>query len=88
MSIATTALATTELASFALTGAVLAETEELAPLILPIWAFPLIAALAFLFFAFVTWSYRDVSNRHADPAKGASRDDESAVPGHGTGGAH
>lgn len=40
--------------------------HEKAPLFLPNWAFPLIAALAFLFMALVTWSYRDVANRHSD----------------------
>lgn len=50
----------------ALTIAVAETTQESAPLILPAWAFPLIAALAFLFMAVVTWTYRDVANRHAD----------------------
>ena len=40
--------------------------EELAELILPTWAFPLIAASIFLILALVTWSYRDVYHRHND----------------------
>ena len=40
--------------------------EELAELILPIWAFPVIAAAIFLILAVVTWSYRDVYHRHGD----------------------
>jgi hypothetical protein len=44
--------------------AVLAETEEHAPLLMPAWVFPLIAAVAFVIAGFVTWSYRDVAHRH------------------------
>ena len=40
--------------------------EELSELILPIWAFPAIAAAIFLILAVVTWSYRDVYHRHGD----------------------
>jgi hypothetical protein len=40
--------------------------EELAELVLPVWAFPAIAAAIFLLLAVVTWSYRDVSHRHND----------------------
>jgi len=40
--------------------------EELAELILPTWAFPVIAAAIFFILAIVTWSYRDVSHRHND----------------------
>jgi len=49
---------------------VLASSEELAPLVLPVYAFPLIAGVVLTTLAFVTWSFRDVSNRHvAKPAK-------------------
>ena len=47
------------------------ETHELAPLVLPLWAFPLIAAVFFAIAGLVTFSYRDVANRHShkpDPA--------------------
>lgn len=40
--------------------------EELAPIIMPPWAFALIAALVFIALAFVAWSYRDVAHRHND----------------------
>ncbi|MCS0499165.1 hypothetical protein [Protaetiibacter mangrovi] len=55
--------------------------EEPAPLIAPPWVFALIAAAVFIVLAFVTYSYRDVSNRHAD--KVAAHDDA-----HGHGGGH
>jgi hypothetical protein len=43
------------------------ETQhELAELVLPIWAFPTIAAGISLALALVTWSYRDVAHRHND----------------------
>ena len=40
--------------------------EELAPLILPPIAFAGIAAAVFIVLALITWSYRDVANRHSD----------------------
>jgi heme/copper-type cytochrome/quinol oxidase subunit 2 len=43
-----------------------AEHEELAPLIMPPAAFAGIAAAVFVVLAFITWSYRDVANRHSD----------------------
>ncbi|MGV8877043.1 MAG: hypothetical protein ACOH1K_06000 [Rhodoglobus sp.] len=49
---------------------VFASAEELAPLVLPLLAFPIIAAVAFTIFGFVTWSFRDVANRQGvKPAK-------------------
>ena len=49
-----------------LLAAVIAEhEEELAPLILPPIAFAGIAAGVFILLAFITWSYRDVANRHS-----------------------
>lgn len=39
--------------------------EEHAPLIMPNWAFALIAFIIFVFLGFVTWSFRDVANRHS-----------------------
>ena len=44
--------------------------EELAPLIMPPIAFAGIAAGVFILLAFITWSYRDVANRHADKNPG------------------
>jgi hypothetical protein len=58
-----------------LLAAVIAEhEEELAPLVLPPIAFAGIAAAVFILLGFITWSFRDVSNRHA---KGASTDHQS-----------
>ena len=42
--------------------------EELAPLVAEPWVFAAIAALIFIALGFITWSYRDVSHRHADKA--------------------
>jgi hypothetical protein len=44
--------------------------HELAELVLPVWAFPTIAAVIFLVLAVVTWSYRDVAHRHNDKTSG------------------
>ncbi|MGN6324688.1 hypothetical protein [Pseudolysinimonas sp.] len=44
----------------------LAAEQPKAELFLPTWAFPLIAAIAFVVLGFVSWSFRDVANRHAD----------------------
>ncbi|RQP10117.1 MAG: hypothetical protein EAS51_09705 [Microbacteriaceae bacterium] len=55
--------------------------EELAPMIAPPWVFALVAAVIFIVLGFVTYSYRDVANRHAD--KVAAHDAE-----HGHGGGH
>ena len=42
------------------------EAHELAPLVMPLWAFPLIAAVFFAITLLITWSYRDVANRWRD----------------------
>ena len=52
-----TALALSELA---------AHEEELAPLLMPPLAFAGIAAAIFVVLALVSWSFRDVANRHSD----------------------
>jgi len=52
-----------------------------APLIMPAWAFPTIAGGIFIVLALVTWSYRDVANRHSDKTGGAS-DHSDAGHGH------
>jgi len=44
--------------------------EELAPLIMPPLAFAGIAAAVFIALALVTFSYRDVANRHSDKTSG------------------
>lgn len=54
------------------------ETQhELAELVLPIWAFPAIAAAIFLLLAVITWSYRDVAHRHNDKTSGAAASQDS-----------
>jgi hypothetical protein len=44
----------------------IAAAEELAPLVLPTWGFPLVAAVVFLTLGVVCWSFRDVANRHTE----------------------
>ncbi|HWH25905.1 MAG TPA: hypothetical protein VNT53_04590 [Pseudolysinimonas sp.] len=46
----------------------LAAEEELAPMIAPPIVFAGITAAVFVILAFITWSYRDVANRHSDKA--------------------
>jgi hypothetical protein len=53
---------------FTLAAVIAEHEEELAPLILPPVAFAGIAAGIFIVLAFVTWSFRDVANRHSDKA--------------------
>ena len=45
--------------------AVAAAEEHAAPLLMPNWAFALTAFIIFLILGVVTWSFRDVANRHA-----------------------
>lgn len=54
----------------------LAEHEELAPMIAPPLVFAGIAAAVFVLLGFITWSYRDVANRHA--GKGDNSDHQSS----------
>jgi len=56
---------------------VLTETEELAPLLMPPLAFAGVAVAIFALLGFVTWSYRDVANRHAKKS-GADHDSHGA----------
>ena len=55
--------------------------EAPAPLVMPIWAFPLIAASIFTLLGFITWSYRDVANRHSNKTS-AQSDHSDAGHGH------
>jgi len=50
-----------------MTFALIAAAEEHAQqaLALPIWAFPTIAAVFFIVGAIITFTYRDVANRHS-----------------------
>ena len=59
--------------SFALA---LAEHEELAPMIAPPWVFAVVAASVFAILALVSWSFRDVANRHSD--KTSTTDNKSS----------
>jgi hypothetical protein len=54
--------------------------EAPAQLVLPNWAFPAIAAAVFLTLGLVTWSWRDVANRHSNKTGSAS---EHSDAGHG-----
>jgi hypothetical protein len=54
------------------------------PLIMPPIAFAAIAFSVFLFFGVVTWTYRDVANRHANKAAAQYHDDHE----HGSAGNH
>jgi hypothetical protein len=51
---------------FSLAAVVAEHEEELAPLIMPPIAFAGIAAAIFIVLAFISWSFRDVANRHSD----------------------
>lgn len=59
-----------------------AEAHELAPLVLPIWAFPLIAFVFFAVTGLITYSFRDVSNRRLDKAGDAHGHGEHGHSGH------
>jgi heme/copper-type cytochrome/quinol oxidase subunit 2 len=45
---------------------VLAAEEAPAQLFMPTWAFPLVMVVIFVVLALISWSFRDVANRHAD----------------------
>lgn len=53
--------------------------SELAPLLMPPLAFAGVTAAVFLVLGLVTWSFRDVANRHSH--KFTEHDDH--IPGHG-----
>ncbi|HMM82967.1 MAG TPA: hypothetical protein PJ998_07305 [Terrimesophilobacter sp.] len=54
--------------------AVAAAEEHAAPLLMPNWAFALTAFIVFLLLGIVTWSFRDVANRHAQKVDAAGAD--------------
>ena len=58
--------------------ALAAHEEELAPLLMPPLAFAGIAAAIFIILALVSWSFRDVANRHSDKV-GATGDHHDAA---------
>lgn len=59
-----------------------AATEELAPLLMPPLAFAGIAFVVFLALALVSWSFRDVANRHSDKTGGTAK---NGTESHGAG---
>lgn len=62
-----------------LASTVLAEAATHVELPFPSIVFALIAAVAFIGLGFVTWSYRDVANRHAHKTTAGTHDSH----GHG-----
>jgi len=68
----------------------LAAEEAPAQLVLPTWAFPLIVAVGFVVLGFVSWSFRDVANRHADrePFPAEPHDHQNLDSGQRPGGSH
>ncbi len=58
--------------------------EAPAPLLMPLIGFALIAAGIFLLIGLITWTYRDVANRHAHKAAAQYHDDHE----HGSAGHH
>lgn len=63
----------------------LAETEDLAPLIMPPLAFGAIAVAVFTTLAFVSWSFRDVANRHSDKTSARAGAASHGTDSHGAG---
>ncbi len=55
--------------------------EAPATLVMPNWAFPLISAAIFAVLGFITWSFRDVANRHSNKTS-AQPDHTDAGHGH------
>ena len=51
--------------------ALAAHEEELAPLLMPPLVFAGITAAIFITLALVSWSFRDVANRHSDKVRDA-----------------
>lgn len=62
--------------------AVAAAEEHLAPLVMPAWAIALTAAVIFLFIGVVTWSFRDVANRHAHKTSDGAHSGAGEHTGH------
>lgn len=60
----------------------IAAAEEHAPLFMPNWAIALTAFIVFAFLGIVTWSFRDVANRHAHKTSGEARRAADEHAGH------
>jgi hypothetical protein len=67
-----------------LMASLLTEAETKAPLIMPPIGFALIAFGIFFVLGLITWTYRDVANRHAHKAATTPHDDHE----HGSAGHH
>jgi hypothetical protein len=67
-----------------LASVVLTAEEAKAPLWMPNWGFALVAFLVFLTLGVITWTYRDVANRHSVKASMTHHDDHT----HGFPGPH
>lgn len=66
-----------------LLASILTETETKVPTLMPPIAFALIAFAVFFLLGLVTWTYRDVANRHAYKAATTHHDDhEHGSAGH------
>jgi hypothetical protein len=66
-----------------LLASILTETETKVPTLLPPIGFALIAFGIFFLLGLVTWTYRDVANRHAFKAASTHHDDhEHGSAGH------
>ncbi len=67
---------------FSLAAFVAEHEEELAPLIAPPLVFAGIAVAVFVLLGFITWSYRDVSNRQPVKHPGATNAQGDHTGGH------
>lgn len=64
------------------------EVHELAPLVAPLWVFAAVPAAIFLIMGLVTFSYRDVANRHAQRSAKRNPDDHGHISHGPSGAAH
>lgn len=62
--------------------AVAAAEEHLAPLVMPTWAIALTAFVILFFMGIVTWSFRDVANRHAHKTSSSAHHGAAEHTGH------
>ncbi len=60
------------------TALIESDAHELAPLLMPPLAFGAVAVAIFAALGFVTWSYRDVANRHSQKAAKGGHDSHGA----------
>jgi hypothetical protein len=67
---------------FSLAAIIAEHEEELAPLIMPPAAFAGIAAAVFLVLALISWSFRDVANRHSDKVSASDHADSGHQSSH------